>query len=611
MTAAEHLRSLIATCVAAGTIVGLLYLAGKATLVLEGQMALVTSFGGKTRALGPGYYLLNVVGCTVRKFPMTASVAQLGNLTILRIAPGEVGMGIRNNIPVLLGTGIHVINDPLFKYEGTTSTSNPTIRVGQTLNIITIPPGSLGVCTVNAQGHFLGPGRHAINHPRFEFRGLASSTAEHLEVGSKHRVVLPAGRLGLAWDSGRPIILEPLPQGQGAPLALCIDNPAFRYQVSVPATQQVILHGSLKVITTRQGFVGLAFKDGVLECLPPGRHVLDKASHAFGGFIPTGQQTLTIDSVTTMTSDNIAIEYDAALTMQVSDARKAIVTFGTNAAAAAATAAAGARKRDDGADPEPELFDPKHLWTAVCARAKLALTVIIGSQRLNRGNGLESDDHHAQEGQPGRHVGSMVVDGVSPAEDLARVEQSNAAQAEAASRSGAASAPTAPAINPFGSAFSFRGAVKDQFLRTFQDSMLQAGILIIDMSLEDVRITSADLAAAMARGAVARADLAKANIELAVKRAEAQAEQQAEVMRAEGKARSIGLLAAAEADRVRTLDAALSSVKSPLTQQREMLLAAGEVMRSSKTSIVLARSPADAAALMAGGNAGGLSQLLA
>jgi hypothetical protein len=38
--------------------------------------------------------------------------------------------------------------------------SSPIIKVGQTISIITIPPGSLGVCTVSAQGFFLGPGRH-------------------------------------------------------------------------------------------------------------------------------------------------------------------------------------------------------------------------------------------------------------------------------------------------------------------------------------------------------------------------------------------------------------------------------------------------------------------
>ena len=40
----------------------------------------------------------------------------------------------------------------------------------------------------------------------------------------------------------------------------------------------------------------------------------------FGGFLPSGQQTLRIPDITCMSSDNIGLKFDAALTIIVVDA---------------------------------------------------------------------------------------------------------------------------------------------------------------------------------------------------------------------------------------------------------------------------------------------------
>jgi regulator of protease activity HflC (stomatin/prohibitin superfamily) len=130
-------------------------------------------------------------------------------------------------------------------------------------------------------------------------------------------------------------------------------------------------------------------------------------------------------------------------------------------------------------------------------------------------------------------------------------------------------------------------------------------VAVVDMSLEDVRITDPTLAAAMARGAVARADLAKASIERQIKLTVSEAEKASEILKAEGKAQATQIIAAAEALRVKLMDEQFSLLKSPLSQQREALLAAGEVLKGSNTSLVLAASPADAAMLLGGSARGG------
>jgi regulator of protease activity HflC (stomatin/prohibitin superfamily) len=517
---------------------------------------------------------------------------------------------------------VHLLNDPLFNFLGTSPATSPHISVASTLHVITVGREELGLCLANAQGHFLGPGRHAICHPRFEFRGLCSAKAEYLCVGSKHRVFLAEGRLGLAWEGGRPLVLEP--KEDRTPH--CFDSATFAFDRSVPATQQVVMHGSVKVITVRQGFVGVSFRDGALEVMPPGRVVLSSVTHAFSGFLPTGQQTMQLEAVDGMTSDNVGLKFDAAICVQIVDAKKAIMALSTTAESARR---ANTASSDAG-------FDSDTIWTAVCAKARLALSIIIGNQRLNRGDGREEEDGAHPPFQPGRGGVPPMALGPSPAEARAH------AGADAA-KMGDAGDPT-PALAPHKPMPSFRTRIHDtcvvvaassrlplhlaralthtlphsftsnSFMANFAARMLEdCGVAVVDMSLEDVRITDKTLAEAMARGAVARADLAKATVERQIKMTQSEAEKAAEILRAEGKAAATSVIAVAEANRVKLMDDTFSLLKSPVSQQRETLLAAGEVLRGSNSTLVLAGSPLDAAQMLGGGGGGGggLSALLA
>lgn len=86
-------------------------------------------------------------------------------------------------------------------------------------------------------------GVHKINSPSFTFHGFKDSTDEEIAIGSKHRIVIPsgatcytsrgrlsyltpaphtfAGKVGLAWDNGSPMLLE---TGR----TYNIDSPTFR-----------------------------------------------------------------------------------------------------------------------------------------------------------------------------------------------------------------------------------------------------------------------------------------------------------------------------------------------------------------------------------------------
>ena len=465
LSASDVLRAYAAITAAAMTGFGCFYLASKLTLVRQGELALVRSFTGQCRALGPGWHLVNTVGCDIVKASMTEKVVQLGTLTILRILPGQVGKAQVNGQPRLLGPGVHLFNDPLFTYLGTEDAASPKISVADTLQVITVGQEQIGLCLANAVGHFLGPGRHGIFHLRFQWVGFKSAREEYITVGSKHRVLISEGRLGLAWDKGKPLVLEPTADNT----ARCFNSSTFVFERSVSATQQVIVHGSLKVITVRQGFVGVSFRNGALEVLPPGRCILDSVTHAFSGFLPTGQQTLQLESVDGMTSDNVGLKFDAAICVQVTDAKKAIAML------ASSTATANIAMK--GAEVA---FDSENIWQNIQARARLALSIIIGNQRLNRGDGTESDDHSGSHPpyQPGR--------GGAPLSVPHNAAESAASSGYAGSGSGASAPPNRKEPDLFGggggdpldpsppkSAISFRTRIHDQFMMHFAQRMVR------------------------------------------------------------------------------------------------------------------------------------------
>ena len=284
---------------------GCCYLSTKLTLVQTGELALVRSIGGETRALGPGWHLVSTVGCDILKFSVTDPLISFGPLTIARVLPGHVGLSQLNGQPLLLSPGVHLINDPLFQFISTVASTEPHISIAATLHVVTVGPDQIGLCLADARGHFLGAGRHSVNHERFQFLGLRPARSEYLSVGSKHRLLIAEGRLGLAWEGGTPLVLEPAPDRR----PLCFDSPTFSFERSVTATQLVIVHGALKIVTVRQGFVGVSFRDGALDVLPPGRVTLTSVTHAFAGFLPTAQQTLQLASVDGMTSDNVGLEF--------------------------------------------------------------------------------------------------------------------------------------------------------------------------------------------------------------------------------------------------------------------------------------------------------------
>lgn len=235
-----------------------------------------------------------------------------------------------------------------------------------------------------------------------------------------------------------------------------------------------------------------------------------------------------------MSSDNVELRFDAAICMRVVDPQKAVVMLTQG-------------KRD--------LMD--ELSANIQERAKLALSIIIGNNSLNRKHGATMQ--------------APVADGANCDDPAEQKEDED----------------------------SFRQFIHDMFMKSFSESMLrECGVQVIDMSIEDVVIVNAELATAMASAAVANSNLEKATIEAEIVQVKANADAKVALIDAEGKAKAMAVMAKADSERITTISESLSSACLP-TQQLEQIKASAGALGSGST-VMLAQDTLALATLLGG-----------
>lgn len=475
----------------------------------------------------------------------------IGPVNIIRVGPGRVGLATLNGNPTLLDTGVHFINEPSFCFSGFKRVDEPLIKLGP-LHIVTVPRGMIVPVMINGEGHFLLEGRHFIKQARINVCPPQALTDEYVTMGTRHRIVVPQGRLGLALERGEPVIYEPCS-------VHLVNSDLFEYRGSVDVTQQLVLHASLKIITVKDGQVGITYNNGTLELLETGRHTIEKATHVLAGFVSTGQQTLRIAEVTGMSLDNVELTFDAAICVRVVDAQKAVVMLTSGRA-----------------DANIVL----EIQENIQERAKLDLSTIIGKNRLNK-----------------KHEATTA--GKSPAPDTAEAaEAPKEAPGDDFVQLGSGPGGMSAAAASEGGG-GFRTAIHDSFMHLFREEMRnECGVEVINMAIEDVKIVDGELAKALASAAVANSALERQTIEAEIVQVKAQADSKVATIEAEGRAAAMHIMARAEADRIKTISDTLGEACAAV-QQQEAIRVSGSALTSAAT-VMLAQDTGALATLLGG-----------
>lgn len=537
-------------CTAVGSFltgVGAIAMLARMKIIKPDEIGLARGFDGNVFILNEGCRLVETLYRNVEVFKINNNNIEMHPMHIIRILPGKLGLCKFDGVPHVMAAGRHFINDPLFEYKGAVDVTAAYIK-NDTISIIIVPTGKVACVAVKGVGHILEAGQHWINNPDLAFNGqFLPASAEYIRANAKHRILIPMGKVGLGWRKNEGILLE-------ANKSYFIDDPDFRYIGSVSMLEERIEHGAFKIITVNKGLVGVAFDDGKLQILPPGRHIVKRETWNFASMLSTGQETIPIAEIVNLSSDNVGLRFSAALNVQVIDAAKAVTMLGRDLSKVQDTRIRNATE-----------FSAKVFHDNIRDRARLALSIIIGNNPFTE-TFLSTSA-----------IGSSSDDGKT--ED------------------------------------SFKGIIHDAFMNKFSHEMLDmCGVKVIDMSIADIDIVNEELSHALAQAAVKATELEMAKIDRNVEMQRALTEVNALKIRAEGEgkalavdaqatAKEINILAEAECERIREVDKALAGT-SDATQMRELIKANGASMGNTKNTVVVARSSKHLAEVLSGKTAG-------
>ena len=300
-------------------------------LVPEGHICFAEK-NGITTAVGPGRYRLwNPRAGWVSSAQPIKEHIKTGPITIMRVPNGHYGKVYRGNEPLLVSPkdgGLYVENSAQFRFEAMVRIDEPYIQHG-TIHIVRVPKGQYGCVRQNNVPALLPPGIHAFKTNDFKVVKFVNLSDNALSFETITRFFVPQGSIGMAWRDSQPAFFTE----RGVYL---VDSPMFRYVANTPVDNPRIELGSKKIITVKDGVVGVSHDHGKLKILPPGRHIIDDEGHHFNEFLSTQQQSLTLskddthnDSLMVCESrELVRIGIQASVFYNIKDPALAVVKIG-------------------------------------------------------------------------------------------------------------------------------------------------------------------------------------------------------------------------------------------------------------------------------------------
>jgi len=122
---------------------------------------------------------------------MVDTPIQHGQVSIIRVLQGQIGLAFNDSSPYLLLPGLHVFNSPVFRFSRIVSLSDPLIQHGP-ITIFTVASGTVRVCYDSGQVKIFEAGRYGICSPNFVVSAIIKTQQQALAF-DKHQVLLEGG----------------------------------------------------------------------------------------------------------------------------------------------------------------------------------------------------------------------------------------------------------------------------------------------------------------------------------------------------------------------------------------------------------------------------------
>jgi len=162
-----------------------------ATLIDTGDLGLATD-NGRQQVLKPGWhFLLRPFTGLKSKVHIVDTLIQHGQVSIIRVLSGQIGLAFHDSSPYLLLPGQHVFNSPTFRFDRIVNLSDNLIQHGP-ITIFTVASGQVRVCYDSGQVKIFEAGRYGICSPNFVVGAIIKTQQQNLAF-DKHQVLLEGG----------------------------------------------------------------------------------------------------------------------------------------------------------------------------------------------------------------------------------------------------------------------------------------------------------------------------------------------------------------------------------------------------------------------------------
>lgn len=248
------------------------------------------SRGGQNLLLGEGLHVYNdALFRFASLVPVSKAHIQHGPLHVVRVTRGEYAkvwvLGPSGALePRLLREGCYAVDSNLFSLDGRCSVADALVSHGA-LHILQVPKGSVAKVVRDNVPQLLGEGPHYVNSTNFQFKGTSNLADPIISHGTITVVRVNKGQVGLAWQDNNPLFMQ-------EPGIYNFDSPSFTFVRSACVTEKLIELGTKKIVTVFSGEAGLSYNRGELCILQPGQHVIDDAAHVVQGFLSTQQKSV-------------------------------------------------------------------------------------------------------------------------------------------------------------------------------------------------------------------------------------------------------------------------------------------------------------------------------
>jgi regulator of protease activity HflC (stomatin/prohibitin superfamily) len=258
---------------------------------------------------------------------------QHSTIHILIVPANEYALVVETNVPKILKSGVYVIDSAFFTVSGFVPVNREHIE-HHTLHIVRVPKGKVALIAENNKYAFLPQGTYSFNSQVFHYSGLKDLTENCITHGTITRFRIRNGELGLAWHNNKPIFVD-------QPDFYEIDSPNFTFVRCVPASEKHVTLGSRKRVIVYDGEVGISYANGRLDVLKPKTHVYDDPERTFFGFLSTRQQSLYLVEDESKdhflrcdTKDFVEVGIKACVFYKISDPEKGLMSVGDEKAIA-------------------------------------------------------------------------------------------------------------------------------------------------------------------------------------------------------------------------------------------------------------------------------------